>query len=361
MSAYPTLFALLLAGCLGADAGSSAPAPERGSGASRSETAIAAPTRAEDPDLRACIRDGLPPDDVELHVIGREAAGAASVLRVFWVEDVRDAAFGSDAILVVEGDACRRLHAPASETEWAAARSLSADPDVRDRQLAIQLEAAGGVDGLRDAIEAHRGADWIRPRECEFDENEGAGLCLGPHEAEAYRRAGIDIPRPTHFERFPGRADLSGVPDDVRTCVPPSARGQAGDVEYIGTSAGGAAQDLLFAVFGPDDVSVPDSRLHAASQDLDGRCTLVRGADRPTPDPARLYWETPTLQRRLVEIAIRRAGGPEAYGRLYRSQVQAGGPYACAPDAVGSDTVCANGPELEALRKAGVDVRPWPR
>ena len=356
MTAHTLSLTLFLAGCFGTEATSSVPAPGQ-----------AAPTSGpgvlqEDPDLRACLGKGAPSTETELHVIGREVTNSSEVLRVVWAEDTRDAAFGSGATLVVDGDACRRLEGPSiSEAEWSAARALSASPEVRDRQLAVQMVAAGGVEGLREAIETHRGPDWIRPRECEFDETEAEGLCLGPYEAAAYRRAEIDVPRPWRLDRFSGSADLSRVPDSLLQCVSIDARRESGQVEYIGALPSGPELEHLFVVYPEGWVTYEgEPHVYAVSQDLDGRCAQVGTWRDYTPSLFRLV-ESPEMLHRWARVEVARAGGPDEYVRAYRAQVQAGGPYACAPEATGSATLCVSGPALDGLRAAGVEVRPWPR
>lgn len=365
MTTHTLSFLLLLGGCFGADAEPSAPAPERASEAS--SVAGRSGDGSNDPDLRTCIGDDAPAEDVELHDIGHASLPEGELVETLWMADEAAVVAPNGAVVVVRGSACHVLSADDPDAVWRIARELQSDPATRDRGVAAQIEAAGGLDAFRAAIEAYRGEDWIRPRECGPNEPIAEGLCLLAPEAAAWRRAGLDVPLPHLGAATNPALDLRQVPERLHTCLPPSLRDEqeATDVEVLYTQTNGPEETVVLATY-PDGQVVPEGTMPdivVARTTSEVACGILfdsrteSWADAPGAPLARNLAESPEFRRQRTETEVRRGGGPDGYLRLYREQTRTQGPTACptSPPA-GYEGRCAGPIEAETLRRLGVPV-----
>ena len=152
-------------------------------------------------------------------------------------------------------------------------------------------------------------------------------------------------------------ADLSGVPDSLRSCVPPALARQAVRFEYVGSmSPDGAPQEVLLEYFDPED---PMGALdfNPVILDVNARgCTSGSELDSDADfERAYLLLTSPEIAAQSARLHVDAAGGADAYGELYRSYADQN-PRECGPGESPLDDGCFGRSEAAAYRTLGVSV-----
>ena len=157
------------------------------------------------------------------------------------------------------------------------------------------------------------------------------------------------------------RADLTGVPDSLRSCVPQAYAGRPVRVEYVGQmSPDGQPTKVLLESF--DDAD-PASALDFTPVILNVRasgCSTEEPSGTPRDtmyEEAALLLTNPTILQRHAELRVAAAGGPEAYADLYRTRFDRD-LQECQPGDRDSEAGCVASLEAAAYRALGVSVAP---
>ena len=153
------------------------------------------------------------------------------------------------------------------------------------------------------------------------------------------------------------RADLTGVPDSLRSCIPAAYTGRPVRFEYIGQmSPAGQPTKVLLEYFVDD---APTAPLDFHPVILNVRASGCTAADRSGTDgsveEAFLLLTNRESARRSAELHIAAAGGHGAYSNLYRT-LTGHPPKQCGSEESPSGEGCLHEALAEAYRSLGVSV-----